>query len=61
MPPQIYEIMKWNPMVQIIEWVRLGYYTQLGVNVDYLYVLGMGFGTLTLGLIMERTLVRRLA
>ncbi|GJD30272.1 Polysialic acid transport protein KpsM [Methylobacterium adhaesivum] len=61
MPPQIYEVMKWNPIVQIIEWVRLGYYPSLGVSVDYLYVLGWGFGSLTIGLIMERTLVRRLA
>lgn len=60
-PPQVYEIMKWNPMVQIIEWARLGYYPSLGVEVDYLYVLGWGFGTLTIGLIMERTVVRRLA
>ncbi|MCJ2082465.1 ABC transporter permease [Methylobacterium sp. J-090] len=61
MPPQIYEAMKYNPIVQIIEWVRLGYYPQLGVEVDYLYVLGWGFGSLSIGLIMERTLVRRLA
>lgn len=60
-PPQIYNIMKWNPMVQIIEWTRLGYYPSLGVEVDYLYVLGLGFGSLTVGLIMERTLVRRMA
>ncbi|TXM72924.1 ABC transporter [Methylobacterium sp. WL69] len=59
--PEIYSIMKWNPMVQIIEWVRLGYYPSLGVEVDYLYVLGLGFGSLTIGLIMERTLVRRLS
>jgi len=61
LPPQVYEAMKWNPIVQIIEWVRLGYYPFLGVSVDYLYVLGCGFGSLSIGLAMERTVVRRLA
>ncbi|SFH13620.1 ABC transporter permease [Methylobacterium gossipiicola] len=61
LPPQIYEAMKWSPIVQIIEWVRLGYYPALGISVDYLYVIGWGLGSLTIGLIMERTLVRRLA
>lgn len=59
LPDELYSVMKWNPMVQIIEWVRLGYNNSLGVSVDYYYVLMWGFGSLTLGLIMERTIVRR--
>lgn len=59
LPTEIYEIMKWNPIVEIIEWVRLGYNPRLGVSVDYFYVLSWGFGSLFIGLIMERTVVRR--
>lgn len=59
LPEQLYDLMKWNPVVQIIEWVRLAYNPQLGAKVDYLYVVGWSLGTLCLGLIMERTVVRR--
>jgi len=61
LPDELYGWMKWNPVVQIIEWVRLGYNPQLGVSVDYYYVLGCGFGSLSAGLVMERIFVRRLA
>lgn len=60
LPAELYDIMKWNPMVQIIEWVRCGYNPQLGVSIDFTYVIGWGFGSLCLGLLMERTVVRRL-
>lgn len=59
LPTELYDIMKWNPMVQIIEWVRLAYNPQIGVTVDYYYVIGWCFGTICLGLLMERTVVRR--
>ena len=59
LPNEIYEILKWNPVVQIIEWVRLAYNPSLGVTVDYFYVMAWGSGSLCLGLLMERTVVRR--
>lgn len=59
LPSELYEIMKWNPVVQIIEWVRLAYNPALGITIDYFYVIGWGCGSLCLGLVMERTLVRR--
>jgi capsular polysaccharide transport system permease protein len=61
MPAELYDLMKWNPIVQIIEWVRLGYNPSLGVEIDYAYVVACGFGSLSLGLIMERTIVRRMS
>jgi len=60
LPDQLYEIMKWSPMVHIVEWMRLAYEPALGVDVDYLYVLLFGMSTLAFGLVLERTLVRRL-
>lgn len=59
MPEELYSIMRWNPVVQIIEWVRLGYNPQFGVVVDYNYVLGWGFGSVWLGLVLERFMLRR--
>ncbi|WP_244479735.1 ABC transporter permease [Methylobacterium sp. Leaf111] len=59
MPGELYDMMKWNPMVQIIEWVRIAYNPQLGVSVDYFYVIAWAAGSLSVGLLMERTVVRR--
>lgn len=59
MPEYLYSIMKWNPMVQIVEWVRLGYEPNLPIQIDYLYVLGWIFTTLTLGLLMDRYVTAR--
>jgi capsular polysaccharide transport system permease protein len=58
MPDEIYYYMKWNPITQIIEWVRLGYDPTIPVHVDYLYLFGWVFGSLTIGLLMERYVVR---
>ncbi|KQU17455.1 ABC transporter [Methylobacterium sp. Leaf94] len=61
LPDELYSIMKWSPIVQIVEWVRLAYNPQLGVTVDYTYVMGWCFGTIWLGLVMERFVLRRFA
>jgi capsular polysaccharide transport system permease protein len=61
LPDQLYQILKWLPMVQIVEWMRQAYYPGMDVDVDYIYVLLWGGVTLMLGLISERTIVRRLA
>ncbi|WP_423794575.1 ABC transporter permease [Methylobacterium durans] len=59
LPKEVYEILKWNPALQIIEWVRLGYYPNLGAKVDYLYVILFALFSLTLGLLLERFVVRQ--
>lgn len=58
MPQEIYYYMKWNPITQIIEWVRLGYDPSLPVQIDYLYIFGWIFGSLTVGLLLERYVAR---
>ncbi|WP_438344918.1 ABC transporter permease [Methylorubrum populi] len=58
MPNEIYYYMKWNPVTQLIEWVRLGYDPTIPAQVDYLYLFGWIFGSLTIGLLMERYVVR---
>ncbi|GEP06274.1 hypothetical protein MOX02_43120 [Methylobacterium oxalidis] len=59
LPPELYAAFKWNPALQIIEWVRLGYYPSLGVKVDYAYVMLFALFSLTFGLLLERFVVRQ--
>lgn len=61
LPNELYEILKWSPIVQIVEWTRLAYDPSLGVEVDYLYVLMWGMGSVAFGLILKRFVVRRFA
>lgn len=58
MPDKVYEIMKWNPLTQIIEWVRLGYYHELTVHVDKVYTILWGLTSLTIGLALNRRIHR---
>ncbi|MDV2985729.1 UNVERIFIED_CONTAM: ABC transporter permease [Methylobacteriaceae bacterium AG10] len=58
MPTEIYDIMRWSPVVQIIEWVRLGYEPTMPAKIDLIYIFGWVFGSLTIGLLMERYIVR---
>lgn len=59
LPEEAYEALRWNPLVHIIEWVRLGYEPNLPIEIDYFYVLNWIFGSLCFGLLMERTFVRK--
>lgn len=59
LPAEIYEITKWNPVVQIVEMTRLAYDPGLAIKIDYQYIAGWTGGSLCIGLIMERTVVRR--
>lgn len=61
LPEQIYGYLKYNPVVHIVEWVRLGYDPSLPVQVDYVYVLLCGGVSLTIGLLMERLVVRKMS
>jgi len=58
-PEQIYVIMKWNPLLQIVEWVRLGYHPEMEVKIDYIYLFLWITISLSLGLLLERTISRR--
>lgn len=58
MPDEIYYYMKWNPITQLIEWVRLGYDPTIPAQIDYLFLFGWVFGSLTIGLLMEHYVVR---
>lgn len=60
LPSKVYEVLKYNPIVGIIEWIRLGYYPDLPVTVDYYYIILFSFSLLSIGLLMEKHIVRKI-
>lgn len=57
MPAEIAYWFSWNPLLHSIEWLRKGYYADFPAHLlDKYYVLGVGAGTLALGLVLERML-----
>ncbi|WP_342149940.1 ABC transporter [Methylorubrum sp. SB2] len=59
LPERLYAIMKWNPLVHIVEWVRLGYEPNLPVTIDYVYIYCWIFSAFTVGFLMDRYIVNR--
>jgi capsular polysaccharide transport system permease protein len=60
MPEKIYYWMKYNPALQVAEWVRSAYYPYAGIQVDYLYVIMFGLTTASIGLLLVKHVVSRL-
>ena len=61
LPEQIGYWLSWNPLLHCIEWLRSAYYDDYPARLlDRSYVLEVGFGTLALGLLMQRTMKRYL-
>ena len=60
LPEELYRILKYNPAVQVIEWTRLGYYPDLDIKVDYAYTILFALTSLSIGLLLERHVVRKI-
>ncbi len=55
LPPEVIRILKWNPILHSIEWMRRGYYANYKSDIlDIPYVIGLGVGLTFLGLLGER-------
>lgn len=59
MPDKIYYWLKYNPCLQLVEWVRSAYYPSIGLQVDYLYTLLWAGTSLVIGLYMIKHFVGR--
>ncbi len=62
MPPEVRNILQWNPLLQAIDLFRSGFYPTYDpywLNITYLY--GFGIVTLAIGLGMERALRRKVS
>ena len=55
LPPEVIEVLKWNPVLHLVEWFREGFYPNYNSFVlDIYYPLYMGIGLLLAGLAGER-------
>lgn len=55
LPTQAVEILKWNPVLHLVEWFRTGWYMRYPSRIlDETYALSVAFGLLLLGLALER-------
>jgi capsular polysaccharide transport system permease protein len=60
MPDKVYYWMKFNPAMQLAEWVRSAYYPYAGIQVDYLYVIMFGLTAASIGLMLIKHVVSKL-
>ncbi|MGU3403372.1 ABC transporter permease [Methylobacterium brachiatum] len=60
MPDKIYYWMKFNPALQLAEWVRSAYYPYAGIQVDHLYVIMFGLTAASIGLFIVKHVVSKL-
>ena len=59
LPEKVYYWMKFNPALQLAEWIRLAYYPTVGLRIDYLYVVMFSMTCLVLGLLMLKHIVSK--
>jgi capsular polysaccharide transport system permease protein len=60
MPSEVYYYLRFNPVTQIIEWMRVAYEPHLAIEIDYVYILLWILATITIGYLMERFVVRKM-
>ena|SRR6056297_1701784 len=55
LPPQVRDLLQWNPVLHLVEWFRHGFYPNYNSTLlDVWYPVGVGAGLLLLGLAGER-------
>lgn len=59
LPEKAYYWMKYNPALQLAEWMRSAYYPSAGLKIDYLYVVMWSFTCLTIGLLIVKHIVSK--
>lgn len=60
LPEKIYYWMKYNPVLQIAEWMRSSYYPYAELQIDYLYIIICGLCTMTVGLFVVKHVVAKM-
>ncbi|MCJ2012506.1 ABC transporter permease [Methylobacterium sp. J-076] len=59
LPEKIYYWLKFNPALQLCEWMRLGYYPTSGLKIDYLYIIMFALTCLSMGLLILKHIVSK--
>ena len=60
MPEKVYYWMKFNPALQLAEWVRSAYYPNAGIQIDQMYVIMFGLTSATIGLFLVKHVVSKI-
>lgn len=60
LPEKVYYWMKFNPALQLAEWVRSAYYPYAGIQVDHLYVIMFGLTAASIGLFLVKHVVSKI-
>ena len=61
MPDKIYYWMKFNPVLQLAEWMRSAYYPYAGLEIDYQYVIMFSLTSITIGLLIVKHVVAKMS
>jgi capsular polysaccharide transport system permease protein len=61
MPDKIYSWMKYNPVLQLAEWMRSAYYPYARIEIDYLYVLIFALVSISIGLYLVKHVVAKMS
>ncbi len=59
LPDKIYYWLKFNPALQLAEWIRSAYYPSAGLRIDYLYVVMFGLTCMSVGLLLVKHVVSK--
>jgi capsular polysaccharide transport system permease protein len=59
LPEKIYYWLKFNPALQLGEWIRSAYYPSVGLKIDYLYVVMFGLTSLSIGLLLVKHIISK--
>ncbi len=59
LPEKVYYWLKFNPALQLAEWMRSAYYPNIGVQIDYLYVVLFSLTSLVIGLLILKHVVSK--
>ncbi|MBP1178474.1 capsular polysaccharide transport system permease protein [Methylobacterium sp. PvR107] len=61
LPEKIYVWLKYNPVLQLSEWMRSAYYPYSGLQIDYLYILLCAMTSISIGLYLVKHVVAKLS
>ncbi len=61
LPEKIYYWMKYNPALQLADWMRSAYYPSAGLQVDYLYVIMFALTCMVMGLLILKHVISKRA
>ncbi|MGU3408290.1 ABC transporter permease [Methylobacterium brachiatum] len=60
LPDKIYYWMKYNPVLQLAEWMRSVYYPYAGIEIDSLYIILCALTSITIGLLLVKHVVTKM-